>query len=305
MNKKQNAKLNMYLGVQLFTESKNAIWMVLLSFANAFTSFKTKVAELVNTVKVQEELIEGYAKEKREKRIKMSELANTVRSAVQAYATETGNTVLYEKVNYATSELMTGSSNRSRTRCQIVHDEANAVIANLGDYGIIAADLTALQTAINVFALLISNPKDHLAARKTNTEKITKIMREIDTILKKKMDKLMENFKISSPDFYSQYFNDRKIYDAKTNYTEIRATIINKATGMKLEGVKMIVDGTDHDYEFISNTKGVADAKQIHPELYNLKFELPGFEPVSVVKIDVSPGEKEEITVEMKPVAEG
>lgn len=115
------------------------------------------------------------------------------------------------------------------------------------------------------------------------------------------MDKLMEHFKISSPDFYAQYFNDRKIYDAKTNYTEIRATIINKLTGLKLEGVKMTVDGDEHDYEIISNTQGVADAKQIHPELYNLKFELPGFESVDVKNVDMSPGEKEELVIELIP----
>lgn len=305
MNKRQNAKLNMYLGVQLFTESKNLIWAALLSFANAFTLFKSKVKDLVIAVAEQEQIIKGYAAQKREKRIAMSELANTMRSGVQAFATDENNTVLYEKVNYATSELLSGSSNRSRTRCQIIHDEAAAAIADLADYGVLPADLIDLQKAIDDFAAIISNPKDHLAARKMNTEKISTIMSEIDSILRKKMDKLIENFKISAPDFYTQYFNDRKIYDAKTNFTEIRVTLLNKLTGVKLEGVKMIVDGTDHDYEFISNTNGVADAKQIHPELYDLKFELPGFEPVSLSNIDMSPGEKEEITVEMKPVTEG
>ncbi|HKR04594.1 MAG TPA: carboxypeptidase-like regulatory domain-containing protein [Bacteroidia bacterium] len=302
MNKRQNAKLNMYLGVQLFVEGKNAIWSFLLSFVAAFTSFKAKVVDLVAAVKEQEEIIKGYVLDKRNKRIAMCELANKVRSGVQAYATDQNNMVLYEKVNYATSKLMEKSSNLSRTRCQIIHDEANTIIGSLADYGLVPADLTALQTAIDDFATLISNPKDHIAARKMNTEKILKLISDIDSILRKKMDKLMENFKLSAPDFYAQYFNNRKIFDSKTNFTEIRATIINKTTGLKLEGVKMIVDGTDHDYEFISNTNGVADAKQIHPEIYDLKFELPGFEPQTISNIDVSPGEKELIVVELIPL---
>lgn len=292
----------MYLAVQLVVESKSVIWSVLLSFASAFAGYKVKLGMLTDAEKEQEEINKGYAQEKREKRIGMAEEANRIRSGVQAYAMDTEDLVLYERVNYAMSELLGGSSNRSRTRCQIIHDEANGVIGSLGDYGITAADITALQTAIDDFAAIISNPKDHIAARKMVTEKIVKLIREIDLILKKKMDKLMEHFRESAPDFYVQYFNDRKIYDAKTNFTEIRATIINKSTGMKLEGVKMMLDGKDHDYEFLSNYNGIADAKQIHPEVYDLKFELPGFEVAEVKNVDMSPGEKELITVELKPV---
>ncbi|MBK7855278.1 MAG: carboxypeptidase regulatory-like domain-containing protein [Bacteroidetes bacterium] len=64
----------------------------------------------------------------------------------------------------------------------------------------------------------------------------------------------------------------------------------------------MKAKGETKEYSVLSNSNGIADAKQITPEVYDLEFELPGFEKVLKSNIDMSPGEKEEITIEMVPV---
>lgn len=112
----------------------------------------------------------------------------------------------------------------------------------------------------------------------------------------------MENFRTSAPIFYNQFFADKKIYNARTNFTEIRATIINKNTGAELEGVKMIAQGTDANYEVFSNTIGVAGAKQISPEIYSLTFEIPGYNPVVKTKVKAQVGKKTSLIIEMTPI---
>lgn len=302
MNKRQNAKLNMYQSVKLVMDANQLIWQVLIAMVAAFTGFTGKLAALIVAAREQEENIKGYSEQKRLRRITMAEKANEIRSAIQAFAVETGNMVLFEKVNYSLTELLSGSGNRSRSRSQIIHEEAQEHETALADYGVTPEEIAELAEAIESFATIIAQPKEYIAKKKYYTELISSLIKDIDGILKNKMDKLMENFRLTAPQFYKEYFNNRIIFDAKTNYTEIRATILNEVTGEKLEGVKMVVDGPEHDYEFLSNYNGIADAKQIHPEIYDLKFELPGFEVTEVKNVDMSPGEKELITVKLKPV---
>lgn len=250
----------------------------------------------------QADLILGYAKDKREKRQKMAEMSFSIKSALQAMASDEGNTILFNALDYALSKLMSGSANQSLTRCKIIQEYAEDNAAALVSYGITAAMITGNADLIEAFELVIANPKDQLAKRKAATADIKKKIRAVDLVIKDKLDRMMENFRLSAPEFYAQYFNDRKIYDAKTNYTEIRVLLLNKETGMKLEGVLMKAISETNEYTVFSSSNGIADAKQISPETYNLEFELTGFEKVVKNSIEVSPGEKEELVIEMVPV---
>ncbi len=250
----------------------------------------------------QADIIAGYVKDKRQKRQAMCESSFTIKSALQAYASDTGNVILFNLVNYALSELMSGSANRSLTRCKNIRALAIANAAALLNYGVTDAMLVDNGEAIDAFETVIANPKYRLAARKAATKDIKDAIKDVDAVIKDKLDKLMENFRLSAPDFYAQYFNDRKIYDAKTNFTEIVVLLLNKNTGAKLEGVAMKAKGVTKEYYVLWNSNGVADAKQITPEIYGLEFELPGFEKATKANVEISPGEKEEITIEMVPV---
>lgn len=302
MTKKQNAKLNMYLSVLLVLNANTIIWNVLAVFVTAFDGFKTKLQHLQDAVQKQADIIAGYVKDKQQKRQAMCESSFTIKSALQAWASDTGNLILFNLVDYNLSDLMSGAANRSLTRCKNIQALALGNAAALVNYGISADMLTDNGKAIDDFELVIANPKDQYAARKAATQEIKNAIKDVDISIKDKLDKLMENFRLTAPDFYAQYFNDRKIYNAKTNYTEIRVLLLNKETGVKLEGVAMKAKGKTKEYNVLSNSNGVADAKQITPEIYDLEFEMPGFEKVTKANVDMSPGEKEEITIEMVPV---
>ncbi|HNU34662.1 MAG TPA: carboxypeptidase-like regulatory domain-containing protein [Bacteroidia bacterium] len=302
MTKRQNAKLNMYLAVLLVLNSNSIIWNVLAVFVTAFDSFKLKLQTLQRAVQRQADLIAGYAKDKRLKREAMAEQGFAIKSAIQAYAADTDNVILFDAVNYALSELMSGAANRSVTRCKNIRDLADVNKTALVAYGVTNEMLADYGKAIDDFEEVIANPRDQIGARKAATKDIKDGIAAVDAVLKDKLDKLMENFRLSAPEFYAQYYNDRKIFDAKTNYTEIRVLLLNKETGAKLEGVVMKAKGETKEYSVLSNSNGIADAKQITPEVYDLEFELPGFEKVLKSNIDMSPGEKEEITIEMVPV---
>lgn len=300
MTKRQNAKLNMALSVLLILGNNMLVWQALAAFVTVFNSFKTLMADLQKAIDYERLVITGWALNKRKQRIDMAEKANVIRSAIQAYALDTGDNVLYKAVSYSLGILITGSYNSSRSKCQIIHNQAADIIADLADYGVLPGDLVDLQKLVDDYAGYLGQVKDHIAARSATRKKIADYFK-VMTVILKKMDLLMANFRTSAPDFYAQYFKDRKIYDAKTQFTEVRATILNAVTGEPINDVLMKLTGQENTYEEVSNTSGVADAKQIHPELYNITFELPGFKPETLSK-KMSPGEKELVTVKLVPI---
>ena len=70
-----------------------------------------------------------------------------------------------------------------------------------------------------------------------------------------------------------------------------------------MEGVKAIATGEEHTYELISNSSGVADEKQIKPEIYDLEFELPGYEKVQIEDKRVKLGTKVVLEVDLTQVS--
>ncbi|MEP7171389.1 MAG: hypothetical protein ABI855_18615, partial [Bacteroidota bacterium] len=82
---------------------------------------------------------------------------------------------------------------------------------------------------------------------------------------------------------------------------ELRIIFRDKNTNHILEGVKVIATGEEHNYELFSNASGVADEKQIKPEIYDLEFELPGYEKAILENERVKLGTKLVLEVELTP----
>lgn len=303
MTKRQIAKQNMYLGIMMICLNNSLVWQLVQVFTAAFDLFKAKIKELDKAAERQESLKAGYTIAKRNNRVAMANATFIIKSAVQALASDTGNAGLFGELNYSYTKLIQGSAIGSRNRCQIVHDLAQANMVALQQYGVVQADNDQLKQLIANFSDMISKPKVLITQEKEATKAVKALMQEIDIILNNKLTKLMANFSKSAPTFYKEFILGKKIYNAKTNFTEIRATIINQNTGTLLEGVQMYAQGEDgQTYKVVSNDKGVADAKQIQPELYSLTFEIPGFESVNKSNVKAVVGKKENIVIEMKPL---
>ncbi|HKR04268.1 MAG TPA: carboxypeptidase-like regulatory domain-containing protein [Bacteroidia bacterium] len=301
MTKKQNAKLNMYRSVNIVCDANQLIWTILAAFVTAFGFFTSRLTRLIENARQQEELIQGYAQQKQLRKFTMATLATSVCYKIQAFAESIQDDVLLNKVNYTFNDIMKMRGNLARNASQTILLEAQAVIAALAPFGVLPADLTALDTAINDFSAVISMPRSAIAQVKTLTAEIKEDIAFIDKTLKKSMDKLMINFSVSSPAFYSDYFNSRIIVDAATSFTELDILVQDKISKAKISGVSVTVVGTTKTYNGSTDTAGALPLKKISPELYNLHFEIPGYLPLDVTGIDVSAGEHEKVLAELIP----
>lgn len=83
----------------------------------------------------------------------------------------------------------------------------------LADYGLNAAKLSAFENRIDTYASIAEAPRSSIAARKTLTAQIAEEVEKTDDLLKSVLDRLLQQFKTTHPNFFRDYFNARIIVD--------------------------------------------------------------------------------------------
>lgn len=214
MNKASENKMTMFYAVLATCAKYTADWTGLLSFKNAHDEFEGNLKSLENASQTQETNMKGAALDKRFKRDAMTNKTIVLAQAMFAYAEDQGDVVLREKVNYSESDLAKKRDAVVAQLSQGIRDLANALVASLADYGVVAADVTALQTAIDAYVAVVTAPRNATTVRKGATAEINALVKDSMKILNNRMDKLMPEFETSAPLFFQEYFDARIIVDA-------------------------------------------------------------------------------------------
>ncbi|MBK7945202.1 MAG: hypothetical protein IPJ85_07830 [Flavobacteriales bacterium] len=213
MNKSNENRLSMLHAVLAVCTKYTATWTGVLGYKKAQDELVVNVGSIVAASAVQETNMKGAALDKRFKRQAMTVKTVEVARAVFAYAEDIGDLVLREKMNLSPNDLNRKRDAVVQALAQGVRDVANGLIASLGDYGLVAADITALQAAIDAYANVVSAPRNAAVVRKGATAEIDTLMKDSMKILNNRMDKLMPEFETSAPEFFQEYFAARIIVD--------------------------------------------------------------------------------------------
>ena len=94
------------------------------------------------------------------------------------------------------------------------------MVASLTDYGVTAATLTTLQTAIDKYVDASSAPRNAITLRKGATAELRALLKDTNKLLTKRLDALMEQFAETKPEFYRDYQNARIVIDLGTGSGE-------------------------------------------------------------------------------------
>jgi hypothetical protein len=215
MKTKQLNKLTMYLAVEGICDASPTVWQAVPAFADAYADLKTHVTNIQTFAQSQTQDNTGIAVDKQAARAAMCNLALPIAGAVHAYAVKIKNHTLAATVDYSLSELMGGRDVQSRDYCQNIFNTANTNLANLGNFGVTAAKLTALTNAIAAYNLLISKPRDTRAQGKTITSNLEAKFDAADQDLMQ-MDDLTGQ--LSDAKFVSDYNNARIIVDTAASH---------------------------------------------------------------------------------------
>ncbi len=219
MNKTQNSKMSMNYATQIVCERQIELINSLPAFKEAFQTFCVLLSRIKELFRLQDTTTTGFTQAKLNLKIAMVESAVQIAKGICFYAENTDDLPLMRKAH------LTYSSIRFRDfeilqRCTTIKTLTEERIIPLADYGITESILDNFRVKVSAFEDAIVKPREIRALKKACTADLKALFKEVDRILKFKMDPMVIFLKSSHPQFYQDYFNARMIIDAGTRRTK-------------------------------------------------------------------------------------
>jgi hypothetical protein len=192
-------------------------WFVLaiVAFVTARADFGAAIASIQQQELKQTGTTTGGTLDKHAARVAMCNAAAIVGGAVAAYADKQGDHELFAKVDFSEPDLLHQTEQDCAANCKAILDAATANVAALTAAKSAAqADLDDLDQKIDDFNTALTRPRQIRTDIKGATDQIPALITAADRIAERQLDRLMERFKATNPDFYSAYQVARVIVDA-------------------------------------------------------------------------------------------
>lgn len=135
---------------------------------------------------------------------------------VLAFADKSGNPTLAARVRFSRSAVSTGSSNAVVARVQDFIDAATENLDSLGDHGVTTEKLKALKQALKAFDAVRALPRNAIGAGAAATKALERLFPQADRLLENQVDRLVWQFRASTPEFYDKYQTARSIVSGAT-----------------------------------------------------------------------------------------
>ena len=204
----------MFLAVKAVGDRNTATIQTLPAFADGYTEFTTRVANIQTLAQNQSVDATGLAADKQQLRKDMAAAAATIASAVYAYAKKAKKNDLAAQASVTASDMTSGRDTTAADTARNVHVLATANLANLASYGVTAAKLTDLKAKTDAYAASLSKPRDAVASGSTATKQMADEFDAADAALNDQLDALIPQFAASNAKFVEDYNNSRLIVDS-------------------------------------------------------------------------------------------
>jgi len=213
MTQNQENKFSMYNAVKQVTNFHSEVWDNFPAFKDQFNMLKTQIQNIHETVMVQRKTTTGVTKDKKNARDNAVKNGLIVSESTFAYASVIGDNKTADRVSFRFSDLNKGRDSEVLADLRVIYEIAQQNIDALPDYGINQENLNEFHGLIEAYASCLENPRQAVTNKARATKKLKEQFSLADTILKDRLDRLVNRYKESHPDFWNQYKFARKILD--------------------------------------------------------------------------------------------
>ncbi len=220
-----------------------------------------------------------------------------------AFADDTENTLLLEKMDFRKSDLLRLVDSEQANKAEMVYNVLHPIVGSLVDYKVTAPDLATLKSRVDAYREFLTAPKNNAdlgtGLREEQLIQVKKCLR-----LLKKMDRLMDHFEEDNHEFVTVYTKSRVIVDLGHHYKkpicEIAGLIKIAGTTNVLREVSITIEG-DEKHGVVSNASGLFYLGAYQDGEVVLVFELEGYVRKEVPLL-ILKGENQEVNVELEAV---
>lgn len=311
MNNKQESVLSMFNVATNYLVLSIDYTSLLPGYSALFELFKEKTEEIMALRERQEINKSGIRDRKQFLRADLAAKAYDICRKTEVYATLSENSILAKEVHFSETALSNTTDLKLESRALIIFEKANDNIANLAEYDVVAADLTALKVAIDLFHIAIPTPRTGTTDKKRITDLIVQLFKEANAILEK-MDLLVEIIRLKQPVFYSGYKDNRKIIARGITTLALTAFAMDAITGEGQKGVKftfVFQAGTGigsgqkvvEPFVKITASKGKFNVKSMTDGSYVVTIEKTGYKK-QVITVNKAAGDRVKLEVKLEKI---
>ncbi len=213
MNRDQLNVTDMASTVSAYMGKNKTIWGGVKAITDTMTEVDAEIAAIAEADKKQQAPTTGAAEDKATVRHEYEDQILLIADQLASLAAKKKDAVLEAQVELSLAALDKLSAELLEASGKRVSGLATANIAALADYGITAADVTALDNLTAKFHGAKTAPREAVVGRKQQTDVMPGRIANLRSILRRQLDRQMTAFKRSNPEFYAGYLSARVIVD--------------------------------------------------------------------------------------------
>jgi len=213
MNRMQTNVVDMGSTVSVYMDKNKTIWGDVKAIADAVNDVNTTLAGIADADKKKQSATKGAGQDKSTARHDLEDQILVIADQLVAYGEATQNPKLVAQAETTLPTLDKLSAQDLVTAGKTYSDLATANLAALADYGVEQDDVTELDDLTKAFSKVKTEPRDAVVEQSKQTGTVQGLTATLRTILRRRLDKLMTQFKRSDPEFYAGYLAARVIVD--------------------------------------------------------------------------------------------
>lgn len=297
MTSKQENVLGMYYTVQELCNQHTDIWKSNRPFRTVFEQFQEKLPLIEQYRNTQIVNNTGIAQTKNQRREDLIEQAYFIANRLQSFALETKNTTLLSQINYTRTDFGRYRDMNLTGLCNTVLENAKLYLGDLKEYNVSEELIQALDKSIKNYTEYLAKPRASQTSVKIATTNLAQLFSETSELLKERLDRDIEVFYKSHPDFYNQYQNARRLIQVSINRLSLRIQVFEKDTQIPIPNV--IIRINDQKEARKTTEKGNCQIRSLAKGNYQVSFEKVGYATQNV-PVYIVDNETTELNVELE-----
>lgn len=300
----QERKLSTYYVVAavLNAEEFRPIWSGMEEFAGYVAELGVLMEKINNALEIQLTGRKGTTIEKKLARERLVDAMEVVIIGVRALGIFKDDEELGMSVWFNRWELTHSRDNLLESRAAMVYEKAFPLRNELAKCLVTEADIVKVDTLREEFRELIPQPRWETVQRKGATDELRRLFKATDDLLYNRIDRVIKIYKVGNPEFVERYFMAREIVDTGVRHDKVKpgvleGTVVMAGTEIELERVRVWIEGRKRVVK--TNDKGWFKFWFKKKAMVRPVFELEGFEQKRGEEVEMGPGMKEVVRVEL------
>lgn len=299
MKSQQEAIFNMFRTTQEVGNDNSVFINTIPELLAGFTALGARISNISGLISLQASVISGISVDKNDLKETMAKLTYNYSGPGRAWAAKNNDDQNYNAMNISISKIKQTPDDQAGPVCQNVHGLLNTNAVALVPFGLTAAMINELNTAITDYIAIVPLPANAVNTRQTYTTNLDERIKQTSEFLDRLLDNIVRGQINANPDFVTTYFNGREIIDAPVNSTTFKITVLESGINAPILGARAEALSTSRIA--FTDVNGKCELKQFKKGTYTILVSAPGFNPSQQI-VPIGLGETKELTFSLTRV---